>query len=52
MSGSKFALRESTLLTTLFLAALAYHFLGICFNWTVPFLSGHEFRQTQTALTE
>jgi hypothetical protein len=41
---------ESRLLTGLFLAALIYSLAGVTYHWTKGFLSGHEFRQTQTAL--
>ncbi len=41
---------ESRLLVGLFLVALAYSLHGVTYHWTKGFLSGHEFRQTQTAL--
>lgn len=41
---------ESRLLTGIFLAALIYSLSGVSYHWTKGFLSGHEFRQTQTAL--
>jgi hypothetical protein len=34
----------------LFVVALAAHGWWVTRNWTTPFLSGHEFRQTQTAI--
>lgn len=42
--------REKWLLMGIFGVALVVHFVLATHNWTVPFLVGHEFRQTQTAL--
>ena len=43
--------REHWLLTGIFIVALAYSLYGVTFNWTMGFMSGHEFRQAQTAIT-
>jgi len=42
---------ESRILLAVFVAALAVHVWGVTFNWKMPFLAGHEFRQSQTAIT-
>jgi len=42
--------RENRLLTTLFCVAVAAHLFLATFNWKVPFMPGHEFRQAQTAI--
>jgi hypothetical protein len=43
--------RENLIFTGIFFLALIYHVYGITLNWTAGFLSGHEFRQAQTAIT-
>ena len=45
------AQRENRILTGVFFAALLFSLYGITFHWTAPFMSGHEFRQAQTAIT-
>ncbi|MBI2517727.1 MAG: glycosyltransferase family 39 protein [Opitutae bacterium] len=34
----------------MFAAALAYSLYGVTYHWTMGFMSGHEFRQAQTAI--
>ncbi len=51
MSMGKTARRESQVLVGLFFAALLVHLAAVTHHWTVPHLAGHEFRQTQTAIT-
>lgn len=51
MSGLETSQRENRVLTGIFVAALLLNLYGVTFNWTVPFMSGHEFRQAQTAIT-
>jgi hypothetical protein len=51
MSGQDISSRENRILTGLFFAALLFSIYGITYHWTVPFMSGHEFRQAQTAIT-
>lgn len=41
---------ERRLLTGLFVAALIYSFYGVTYNWTMGYMSGHEFRQAHTAI--
>ena len=41
---------EKWALRLLFTLALAYSLWGVTYHWTMGFLPGHEFRQTQTAL--
>ncbi|MDB6116011.1 MAG: hypothetical protein JWQ83_2129 [Lacunisphaera sp.] len=41
---------ETRFLAGIFILALAWHFYAVTFHWTVGFMSGHEFRQAQTAL--
>jgi len=38
------------LLTGLFAVALIYSLYGVTYNWTMGFMSGHEFRQAHTAI--
>ena len=42
--------RENRFLTGIFLVALLHHFYAVTFHWTIGFMSGHEFRQAQTAI--
>ena len=42
--------REQWILTGIFVGALCFHFYGVTLNWKAPFMSGHEFRQAQTAI--
>lgn len=35
----------------IFILALGYHIYGVTYHWTMGFMSGHEFRQAQTAIT-
>src|ERR1041384_4119866 len=42
---------EKRLLGVLFAAALLYNLAGISYHFTMGFMSGHEFRQAQTAIT-
>lgn len=42
--------REFWLLTVIFCAAALFHLYWVTLNWTMPFMSGHEFRQAQTAI--
>ncbi len=51
MSGSETFRRENWILTGIFIGALCFHFYGVTLNWKAPFMSGHEFRQAQTAIT-
>lgn len=51
MSSPDTARREKLLLTVIFVAALTFHFLAATYHWTMGFMSGHEFRQAQTAIT-
>jgi hypothetical protein len=41
---------ESRFLGILFVLALLYNVFGITYHWRMGFLSGHEFRQSQTAI--
>ena len=50
MSAPAPSRRENWALTAVFCAALAGHFYCATLNWKVPFMSGHEFRQAQTAI--
>lgn len=43
--------RENALLCSWFFAALLAHAVLVTFHWQVPYLAGHEFRQTLTATT-
>ena len=43
--------RENWFLTGIFVAALLYSLYGVTYHWTMGFMSGHEFRQAQTAIT-
>ncbi len=43
--------RESVFLVLLFTAAVIYSGWNISYHWTMGFMSGHEFRQAQTAIT-
>lgn len=51
MSAGNPARRTDTILVGVFVAVLAAHFWITTRNWTSQFLIGHEFRQTQTAVT-
>ena len=51
MSSPETTRRENWILTGIFVAALCFHFYGVTLNWKAPFMSGHEFRQAQTAIT-
>ncbi len=42
--------KEARLWTGLLVAALIYSVCGIGYNWTMGFMSGHEFRQAHTAI--
>lgn len=42
--------RENVFLVGVFCAALIAHFYCTTLNWTCPFMAGHEFRQSQTAI--
>lgn len=50
MSSPETARRENWCLIGLFAAALAYSLYGVTYHWTMGFMSGHEFRQAQTAI--
>lgn len=41
---------ENRAILGLFVATMIMHFWLATFNWTMPFMPGHEFRQAQTAL--
>jgi hypothetical protein len=41
---------ERRLLGGLFVVALIYSVYGVTYNWTMGFMSGHEFRQAHTAI--
>lgn len=45
------ATRETWLLRLLFIGALGYSFYALTYHWTMGYLAGQEFRQTQTAIT-
>jgi hypothetical protein len=51
MGGLGASRRENWVLTAVFSAALLFHFYSVTLNWKAPFMSGHEFRQAQTAIT-
>ena len=51
MSAPETSHRESRILSGLFLAALAFHLWAVTYNWKMPYMAGHEFRQAQTAIT-
>ncbi len=51
MCSSESSRRERWLLVTIFALALAYHLYAVTYHWTMGFMSGHEFRQAQTAIT-
>lgn len=42
---------ERWLLAIFLVACLAWHVAGVSYHWSMGFLSGHEFRQAQTAIT-
>jgi hypothetical protein len=42
--------REARMLIAIFIVALGYSFYGITYHFTMGFMSGHEFRQAQTAI--
>jgi len=44
------AIPANRIFVLLFAVALAAHAWWVTRNWTTPFLAGHEFRQTQTAI--
>lgn len=50
MSGPEKSRQENGILIGIFVLALLYHFYGVTFNWTMPYMSGHEFRQAHTAI--
>ncbi len=50
MVSAEVSIFERRLLTGLFVAALIYSVYGITYNWTMGFMSGHEFRQAHTAI--
>ena len=50
MSESRPLRRENLCLVGIFCAALIAHFYFTTYNWTSPFMPGHEFRQAQTAI--
>lgn len=43
--------RENKVLVGIFVVALFVNLWAVTFNWKVAFMSGHEFRQAQTAIT-
>ncbi len=51
MSAPETSRRETRILTGIFLAALAVHLWAVTYNWKIPYMAGHEFRQAQTAIT-
>src|SRR6188474_990680 len=51
MSASESPRRENVILTGIFVAALAIHLWAVTYNWKIPYMAGHEFRQAQTAIT-
>ncbi len=51
MSAPETSRRETWILTGIFIAALVVHVWAVTYHWTYPYLAGHEFRQTQTAIT-
>ena len=51
MSSPEVSRAEKRLLAVLFAAALLYSVGGIGYHFTMGFMSGHEFRQAQTAIT-
>ncbi|MBI3887202.1 MAG: glycosyltransferase family 39 protein [Opitutae bacterium] len=50
MSGRDTSGRESWILYGVFGLALAAHFWFTTYHWTMGFMAGHEFRQSQTAI--
>lgn len=50
MSGPETSRQENRILIGIFVIALLYHLYGVTLKWTVPFMSGHEFRQAHTAI--
>ncbi len=50
MDSSPVSRKERWLLTGLFAVALIYSLYGVTYNWTMGFMSGHEFRQAHTAI--
>jgi len=50
MSSPEASRFESRFITGLFVAALIYSVYGVTYNWTMGFMSGHEFRQAHTAI--
>ena len=51
MSESDPARRNHRILWAVFLSALVAHAWFVTRNWTTPYMPGHEFRQSQTAIT-
>src|SRR6478735_5894246 len=51
MSVPAVSRRENQILTGTFVAALVVHLWAVTYNWTIPYMAGHEFRQAQTAIT-
>lgn len=51
MSGPETSPRENWILMGIFIGALCFHLQEVTLNWKAPFMSGHEFRQAQTAIT-
>ncbi len=49
-SPKTLASRETWCLGLLFIFALGYSVYGVTYHWTMGYLVGHEFRQTQTAI--
>jgi hypothetical protein len=50
MTHPDIARGERRVLTTIFVVALLFNLHGVTYNWTVGFMSGHEFRQAHTAI--
>ena len=51
MSSPEASRRENWFLSAIFVLALGYHLHAVTYHWTMGFMSGHEFRQAQTAIT-
>ena len=50
MLGTESSRHEDRILTGIFWAALFCSLYGVTYHWTMSFMSGHEFRQAQTAI--
>src|SRR5258708_2656342 len=51
MSSPQISRQENRFLTWIFCAAFLFHLYSVTISWKASFMSGHEFRQAQTAIT-